>query len=88
MKYSIHLLCLLFSFFAYSQATPNLDFETLENDQAAKWSSFGSDTYTIEVDTTIAYSGKNSGYIAYEGSTPDFKACSYSVPANYDGQKI
>ncbi len=73
---------------SYSQETLNLDFEKLENGKLVTWESFGSDSYTLSVDSVHVQSGRHSVGIEYYGDNPDFKAWAYTIPAKYSGSKI
>ncbi|WP_223788719.1 S41 family peptidase [Marinicella meishanensis] len=65
-----------------------LNFEEIEDGRPFGWNDFGSADYQIGVDAEIKYSGNHSAVIAYQGDQPNFKAWSYELPANYNGEKI
>lgn len=89
MKNLSLLFCLLLALnSSYAQNDPNLDFETIENDTAKGWELFGKGEYTINYDRDIAQHGKVSGSIESVDDKGEFKALSYSIPADYGGKKI
>lgn len=88
MKKLANLLFLLIGLTAYSQETFNLDFEMAKDGFPVGWQLFGSEEYTVSLDSTDVQRGSRSAMIAYDGDKADFKAWSYTIPANYDGQKI
>lgn len=72
----------------YAQNTHNLDFETLKNETAKGWTTFGTGDYKVSFDTSIAQNGNISGAIASTGSNTQFKALAYTIPADFGGKKI
>ena len=66
----------------------NLSFENVANKQPLNWQTFGSTDYLFSVDSTVAQDGKNSGLIQYNGASPEYKACSYTIPEKFAGEKI
>jgi erythromycin esterase-like protein len=77
---------------AHSQTTNldnlNLDFEMMEGINAKGWADFKNPNYVKGLDTLIAFSGKNSGYIESKKDAKTFGALSYYIPAGYIGDKI
>ena len=66
----------------------NLNFEKTQENKPINWKDFGSERYTISIDSTVAQSGKNSAVIEYNGDSSGFKAWAYTIPAIYQGKKI
>ncbi|MCP3929136.1 MAG: peptidase S41, partial [Bacteroidetes bacterium] len=88
MEKIICILLLITSINSFGQEKFNLDFETTESNMPLNWESFGSNSYSISIDTINSHSGKNSAVIEYDGDSPEYKAWSYSIPAKYGGDKI
>jgi C-terminal processing protease CtpA/Prc len=89
MKKILTILILIISVSCNAQTSKfNLDFEGVKNSLPVNWENFGSDDYLISIDTTVSQHGNNSAVIEYQGDVPQFKAWSYSIPANYRGKKI
>lgn len=88
MKKILTIVLVGIYFIGFGQNTPNLNFEEVQKDKPVKWSTFGSDIYKASYDSLQVYSGKYSATIEYNGDVPDFKAWSYTIPANYAGTKI
>lgn len=78
----------LTSILCFAQTNYNLDFETLENEVAKDWEIFGNGKHKVSFDRTISQHGKVSGSIESVELSEDFKALSFSIPANYGGKKI
>ncbi|MFD0931880.1 erythromycin esterase family protein [Psychroflexus salinarum] len=66
----------------------NLDFEIMKGNSAKGWSDFENPGYEKGLDTLIAFSGKNSGYIESKKDAKTFGALSYYIPAGFIGDKI
>ena len=66
----------------------NLSFEKVVNNQPLNWQTFGSTDYLFSVDSTVSQDGKNSALIQYNGASPEYKACSYTIPEKFAGEKI
>ncbi|MEO8855039.1 MAG: S41 family peptidase [Ginsengibacter sp.] len=66
----------------------NFSFEKVANNQPLNWQTFGSTDYLFSVDSTVSQDGKNSALIQYNGAAPEYKACSYTIPEKYAGEKI
>ena len=66
----------------------NLDFEAVDDDRPVGWMDFGNGDYALKVDDQEAQSGERSVSIASVEGAGDYHAWSYTIPANYDGQKI
>ena len=87
-------LTLLISITIYSQnqesaSKLNFDFETIEKGRPTGWSYFGSDNYTLALDSTHAKNGKYCASIEFkQGTSSDFKAWAFTIPNNYAGKKI
>ena len=84
-------IILLFSLTIFSQNKTdscNFDFEKNENNKPLNWENFGSTDYTLSIDSIIKKNGKYSVVIEYNGTSPDFKAWAYTIPASYQGKKI
>ncbi len=85
----------IFSVFIAQAEEFNLDFESVEDDQAVGWDIYGSDGgYLTSVDDQIIQNGQYSATIEWNGEPIEsddgsqFKAWGYSVPAIYEGKKI
>ncbi len=87
MKHYFILFSLLIAQIAFAQKPQNLDFELIEVDKFTALSSFGSNEYTVSIDSTHVKSGKYSARIEQNGKT-NYKAISFGIPANYQGSKI
>lgn len=66
----------------------NLDFEKVANRLPIGWNQSGNQGYTCSIDSTIKKRGKYSASIEFGGTSPEFKALSYTIPASYEGQTI
>jgi len=94
MKFSLFVLSILLITTTTScqstnrQTNYNLSFEKKANNQPVDWQTFGSTDYLFTVDSTVAQDGKNSALIQYDGAAPDYKACSYTIPEKFAGEKI
>lgn len=90
MKKALITLTLLFFYTLLSaQNDDNLNFEIIENKEAKGWSVFSnSDVYTVAYDSVVKQKGKVSGSILGKGTKDDYKALSYSIPADFGGKKI
>lgn len=89
----VHLIFFsLISFTTLSQTTDldklNLDFEIMKGNSAKGWSDFENPGYEKGLDTLIAFSGNNSGYIESKKDAKTFGALSYYIPAGFIGDKI
>jgi C-terminal processing protease CtpA/Prc len=78
----------LFSCTLLAQTDPNYGFETLQDAAPVGWDVFGSESYEHGLDAEVSRSGDRSAYLAYDGDAPDYKAWSYTVPADFGGKKI
>ncbi len=67
----------------------NLDFEVIDGSIAKGWKNFGNtDDYSLKLDSELSYRGDHSGAIHFTGKTTGFAAWAYTIPAQYQGQKI
>lgn len=87
------MVCVLFiSLAAVGQEKSSVDFnmgfEKVVKGQPVGWTTFGSDAYSISLDSGIAHEGKYSARIALGGITPEFKAWAFTIPGSYPGEKI
>ena len=86
------LLLLLFTLCTvsnnYAQNALNLDFETLDDNVAKDWTSFGDGDYKISYSNNIAQHGQVSGVIESLPGQDGFRALSFKIPANFGGKKI
>lgn len=89
MKKRITFLLLLTGFISfYAQKNiGNLSFEKVENKLPTDWKIFGEGQATISVDNTEKQSG-NSSAIIESPDTTGFKALAFTLPSNYEGEKI
>lgn len=92
-KTFLSIMIFLFSFSSFSQNISdssdfNFDFEEIEKDKPLHWENFGSSKYIISIDSTTKKSGKYSAEIEYYGTSVNFKAWAYTIPASYQGKKI
>lgn len=71
-----------------NQINYNLDFEKIEDGKFKGWEDFGSENYKLEVDSTHAQNGKYSAKIEYIDGKQNFRAWSYTIPANFKGENI
>jgi C-terminal processing protease CtpA/Prc len=84
MMKTAHILAAFFiAFSCYSQVS-NYDFE----EKDPNYEEFGSDSYQISIDSTVAYSGRSSALIEFIGDTPEYKSLSFAVPADFVGRKL
>lgn len=94
MKSSLFVLStLLIATTSFCQSTIkhkdyNLSFENVAGNQPLNWQTFGSKDYLFSIDSTVAQDGKNSALIQYNGEAPDYKACSFTIPEKFEGEKI
>lgn len=87
------LICLLYKITLYSQPKSvtskyNLDFEKSEKGTPVGWNNFGEPSYILALDSSVVKKGKYSVSIKSTGEKTDFKAWAYTIPENYDGEKI
>ncbi|QXP60730.1 S41 family peptidase [Olleya sp. HaHaR_3_96] len=82
--FSIFFLCNS----VYAQDSLNFDFEILKDKQAIGWSSIGNEDYNIVYDTTISQNGTASASLEGNGKLEEYKALTYSIPADFGGKKI
>lgn len=67
----------------------DLDFEENTNGRLNQWLSFGSDDYSIGIDSMVVHHGKYSAYIEYcPNAEVDFKAWALEIPGSYNGNQI
>lgn len=88
MKTYLSLSFLLICFQVSGQQDFNFDFEKTRNGNPLNWENFGSEGYTLSLDTLNAQSGKTAAVIEYSGNAPNFKAWAYNIPAIYTGKRI
>ena len=73
---------------AKDSSTFNFDFEKIVQNKFKYWDDFGSNDYTIAIDSTIKYEGHFTASIINTTEVIDYKALSYVLPGNYNGKKI
>lgn len=89
MKNLLLFLCISIAcHIGQAQTNFNLDFEKLEDGTSKDWEVFGNGDYKIDYDKHISHSGKVSGSIESIDDKGEFKALSYTIPANFGGKKI
>jgi C-terminal processing protease CtpA/Prc len=66
----------------------NFDFEIAEKGTPVGWTSFGSESYLLAVDSTIVKTGKYAASIEFKEGAPDYRAWKFEIPGNYTGSKI
>jgi SagB-type dehydrogenase family enzyme len=92
-KIFLTLLILFHTVISFSQIKTdtskfNFGFEKTGENKPLNWENFGSSKYTLSIDSSIKVKGKYSAVIEYNGTSPDFKAWAFIIPANYKGKKI
>jgi len=94
MKCSLFIVSILLMAAATScqsntqQTNYNLGFEKVAGKQPVDWQAAGSTDYWFAADSSIAQDGKKSAVIEYNGETPEYKACAYTIPEKFAGKKI
>lgn len=88
MKNLITFLMLILSVskFYSQQKTLNLGFEEIQDNLPKNWNTFGEAQSKITPDFTNKKEGKSS--IVIENESGNFKALAFTLPNNYEGQKI
>jgi hypothetical protein len=67
----------------------NLDFEKVDKGLPENWTTFGSPEYLFSIDSSMVKNGKYAATLEYHGKNEkDYKALSYSIPADYEGQTV
>lgn len=67
----------------------NFDFEKVNNGMPEQWTSFGSDRYTLGIDSQNSHNDKYAAFIEYKADADsDFRAWSLEIPGSYEGKQI
>jgi len=87
------LFSLCFVSFIYSQTSTlqpplNLGFEFLEQGKPRGWAIYGGEGYQATTDSSQLKSGKYSACLEYKEGQIGFKSFAYTLPFNYQGNKI